>query len=41
VYFYGKEFYAHQGIGRFTKVGMPLPHFTADFVACFEMVPRQ
>jgi len=33
-----KFVYANQGIGRFTKLGMPLPHFTADFVASLEIV---
>jgi len=33
-----KFVYANQGIGRFTKLGIPLPHFTADFVACLEIV---
>lgn len=33
-----KFVYANQGIGRFTKLGMPMPHFTADFVACLEIV---
>jgi uncharacterized membrane protein YphA (DoxX/SURF4 family) len=33
-----KFVYANQGIGRFTKLGMPPPHFTADFVACLEIV---
>jgi uncharacterized membrane protein YphA (DoxX/SURF4 family) len=33
-----KFVYANQGIGRFTKLGMPLPHFTADWVACLEIV---
>lgn len=33
-----KFVYQNQGIGRFTKLGMPLPHFTADFVACLEIV---
>jgi putative oxidoreductase len=33
-----KFVYTNQGIGRFTKLGMPLPHFTADFVACLEIV---
>jgi putative oxidoreductase len=33
-----KFVYANQGIGRFTKLGMPLPHFTADLVACLEIV---
>jgi len=32
-----KLVYANQGVGRFTKLGMPLPHFTADFVACLEI----
>lgn len=26
-----KFVYANQGIGRFTKLGMPLPHFTAEY----------
>ena len=26
------------GVGRFTKLGMPFPHFTADFVGCLEIV---
>jgi len=30
--------YLNQGVGRFTKLGMPFPHFTADFVACLEIV---
>jgi len=33
-----KFVYTNQGIGRFTKLGMPLPHFTANFVACLEIV---
>ncbi len=33
-----KFVYSNQGFGRFTKLGMPLPHFTADFVACLEIV---
>jgi len=33
-----KLVYQNQGIGRFTKLGMPMPHFTADFVACLEIV---
>ena len=32
-----KFVYANQGLGRFTKLGMPFPHFTADFVACLEI----
>jgi putative oxidoreductase len=33
-----KFVYTNQGIGRFTKLGMPFPAFTADFVACLEIV---
>jgi len=33
-----KFVYANQGVGRFTKLGLPFPHFTADFVACLEIV---
>jgi uncharacterized membrane protein YphA (DoxX/SURF4 family) len=33
-----KFVYANQGVGRFTKLGMPVPHFTADFVAVLEIV---
>jgi len=33
-----KFVYENQGIGRFTKLGMPLPHFTASFVASLEIV---
>src|SRR5215467_14753367 len=29
--------YPNQGVGRFTKLGMPFPHVTADFVACLEI----
>ena len=32
-----KFVYTNQGIGRFTKLGMPFPHVTADFVACLEI----
>jgi uncharacterized membrane protein YphA (DoxX/SURF4 family) len=32
-----KFVYANQGVGRFTKLGMPFPHMTADFVACLEI----
>lgn len=32
-----KFVYTNQGIGRFTKLGMPFPHFTAVFVACLEI----
>jgi putative oxidoreductase len=33
-----KFVYTNQGIGRFTKLGMPFPHFTADFVGSLEIV---
>jgi len=33
-----KFVYTNQGIGLFTKLGMPFPAFTADFVACLEIV---
>src|ERR1700683_718723 len=33
-----KFVYANQGIGRFTKLGMPFPEFTADFVGSLEIV---
>jgi putative oxidoreductase len=33
-----KFVYANQGIGRFTKLGMPFPHVTADSVAILEIV---
>jgi len=33
-----KFVYVNQGVGRFTKLGIPLPHFTADFVAWLEIV---
>lgn len=33
-----KFVYANQGIGRFTKLGMPFPHFTTDFVALLEII---
>ena len=32
-----KFVYANQGIGRFTKLGLPFPQFSADFVACLEI----
>ncbi|HXM46133.1 MAG TPA: DoxX family protein [Bryobacteraceae bacterium] len=32
-----KFVYANQGVGRFTKLGMPFPHMTANFVACLEI----
>ena len=33
-----KFVFVNQGVGRFTKLGMPLPHLTADFVAWLEIV---
>jgi putative oxidoreductase len=33
-----KFVYTNQGGGRFTKLGIPSPHVTADFVACLEIV---
>jgi len=33
-----KFVYTNQGIGRFTKLGMPIPAFTANFVAGLEIV---
>lgn len=33
-----KFVFVSQGIGRFTKLGMPFPHFTADFVGYLEIV---
>ncbi|HTW32776.1 MAG TPA: DoxX family protein [Candidatus Sulfotelmatobacter sp.] len=33
-----KFVYTNQGIGRFVKLGMPVPYFTANFVGCFEIV---
>jgi putative oxidoreductase len=33
-----KFVYTNQGVGRFTKLGIPAPHATADFVACLEIV---
>ena len=32
-----KFVYANQGVGRFTKLGMPFPEVTADFVAVLEI----
>ena len=32
-----KFVYANQGVGRFTKLGMPFPHFTANFVGGLEI----
>jgi uncharacterized membrane protein YphA (DoxX/SURF4 family) len=33
-----KFVFVNQGVGRFTKLGMPFPHFTADFVGYLEIV---
>jgi uncharacterized membrane protein YphA (DoxX/SURF4 family) len=33
-----KFVYANQGVGRFTKLGMPFPDFTATFVGGLEIV---
>jgi putative oxidoreductase len=33
-----KFVYTNQGVGRFTKIGVPFPHETAIFVACLEIV---
>ena len=33
-----KFVYTNQGVGRFTKLGMPFPHFTATFVGGLEIV---
>jgi putative oxidoreductase len=33
-----KFVYANQGVGRFTKLGFPLPHFTATAVGWFEII---
>ncbi len=33
-----KFLYANQGVGRFTKLGMPVPAFTATFVGTLEIV---
>jgi putative oxidoreductase len=33
-----KFVFVSQGVGRFTKLGMPFPHLTADFVGCLEIV---
>ena len=32
-----KFVYANQGVGRFTKLGMPLPEFTATFIGVLEI----
>jgi uncharacterized membrane protein YphA (DoxX/SURF4 family) len=33
-----KFVYTNQGVGRFTKIGIPFPNETAIFVACLEIV---
>lgn len=33
-----KFVYPNQGVGRFTKLGFPAPHFTATGVGCFEII---
>lgn len=33
-----KVVYVNQGVGRFTKLGMPMPALTADFVGVLEIV---
>ena len=33
-----KFVYANQGVGRFTKLGIPFPHFTANFIGGLEIV---
>jgi putative oxidoreductase len=33
-----KFVYVNQGMGRFTKLGIPFPHFTATFVSGLEIV---
>ena len=33
-----KFVYANQGVGRFTKLGLPFPQETATFIACLEIV---
>lgn len=33
-----KYVYPNQGVGRFTKLGIPFPIFSANFVACLEIV---
>src|ERR1041385_831365 len=32
-----KFVYANQGVGRFTKLGIPFPHFTATFIGGLEI----
>jgi uncharacterized membrane protein YphA (DoxX/SURF4 family) len=33
-----KFVYANQGVGRFTKLGIPFPHLTATFIGALEIV---
>ena len=33
-----KFVYVNQGVGRFTKLGMPFPYFTAHFVGWLEII---
>jgi len=33
-----KFVYVNQGVGRFTKLGIPFPHFTAAFIGYLEIV---
>jgi putative oxidoreductase len=33
-----KFVYANQGVGRFTKLGIPFPHFTATFIGSLEII---
>ncbi|MGH9499353.1 MAG: DoxX family protein [Terriglobales bacterium] len=33
-----KFVYVNQGVGRFTKLGIPFPHYTASFIGCLEIV---
>jgi putative oxidoreductase len=33
-----KFVYTNQGVGRFTKLGIPFPHFTANFIGGLEIV---
>jgi uncharacterized membrane protein YphA (DoxX/SURF4 family) len=33
-----KFLYANQGVGRFTKLGIPFPHFTATIIGGLEIV---
>src|SRR5690349_7379083 len=33
-----KFVYTNQGVGRFTKLGIPFPYFNAHFVGCLEII---